>query len=86
MKNRATGLYLDGAGRTTNGAAVGQYPASSSGNQQWSVVTDANNVRIRNSTTGEYLDGMGRTGSGAELGQYADSGSANQRWRIIAAP
>jgi hypothetical protein len=49
------------------------------------VVTDADNVRIRNSSTGEYLDGMGRTGSGADLAQYGDSSSVNQRWRIVAA-
>jgi hypothetical protein len=72
-------------GRTANGSAVGQYPSGTSANQQWAVLTDANNVRLRNRATGLYLDGMGRTTSGAGIGQYGDSTSANQRWKIIAA-
>ena len=85
IKNRATGLYLDGMGRTTNGSAAGQYGDTNSTNQQWTVVTDANNVRIRNRATGLYLDGMGRTTNGADLGQWGDSNSTNQQWKIVAA-
>ena len=85
VRNQGSGLYLDGMGRTANGSAVGQYPSGTSANQQWSVVTDANNVRLRNRGTGLYLDGMGRTTNGASAGQYSDSSSANQRWKIVAA-
>ena len=85
IKNRTTGLYLDGQGRTANGSAVGQYSASTSTNQQWSVVTDANNVQIKNRATGLYLDGMGRTADGSDLGQYSHSSSTNQQWQILAA-
>ena len=63
-----------------------QYASSTSVNQQWSVLTDANNVRLRNRATGLYLDGMGRTANGASVGQYGDSTSANQRWKIVAVP
>ena len=35
---RATGLYLDGMGRTTNGASIGQYSDSTSANQRWKIV------------------------------------------------
>ena len=84
IKNRATGLHLDGMGRTADGAAAAQYAHSTSNNQQWSVVTDAGNVRIRNRATGLYLDGMGRTTAGAELAQYSDTSSGNQRWKIVA--
>jgi len=49
------------------------------------VLTDANNVRIKNRATGKFVDGMGRTGSGSTLGQWSDTNSANQQWRIVAA-
>jgi hypothetical protein len=39
FKNRGTGLYLDGAGRTDPNAELKQYGASTSNNQQWSVVS-----------------------------------------------
>ncbi|WP_233532389.1 RICIN domain-containing protein [Paenibacillus alkalitolerans] len=36
---RATGLYLDGMGRTANGSDAAQWSGSSSNNQQWQIVT-----------------------------------------------
>ncbi len=38
IKNAATGEYLDGMGRTGNGADLGQYSSSSSTNQRWRIV------------------------------------------------
>ncbi|MFG1827927.1 RICIN domain-containing protein [Microbispora bryophytorum] len=38
IKNRATGLYLDGMGRTADGSAAGQYGDSNSANQQWKIM------------------------------------------------
>lgn len=38
LRNRATGLYLDGTGRTANGASIGQYSDSTSANQRWKIV------------------------------------------------
>jgi hypothetical protein len=72
-------------GRTTNGAAVGQYSYSNSTNQQWTIVSDGNYVLIENRATSMYIDGMGRTTNGADLAQYAESGSTNQQWKISAA-
>lgn len=37
LKNRATGLYLDGLGQTTNGADAGQWSESTSYNQFWTI-------------------------------------------------
>jgi endoglucanase len=37
LRNRATGLYLDGMGRTANGADAAQWGGSSSTNQQWRI-------------------------------------------------
>ncbi|WP_158085409.1 RICIN domain-containing protein, partial [Niastella vici] len=39
FKNKATGLYLDGMGRTSNGADLGQWASSNSQNQQWTLTT-----------------------------------------------
>jgi len=64
---------------------VGQYSSTNSTNQQWTVVTDANTVRIKNRATGMYLDGMGRTTNGADLGQYGNTNATNQQWTILAA-
>jgi len=83
IENAATGLYIDGAGATSNGAAAKQYSSSSSANQQWTIVTNGSYVEIQNVATGLYLDGMGRTTSGADLGQYSYSGSNNQQWTEV---
>ena len=85
IRNAATGLYLDGMGRTTNGSNAGQYAAGSSTNQQWIVENDGNYVRIKDRATGLYLDSMGRTTNGAVLGQYSDTNSTSQQWTIVTA-
>jgi len=80
LKNRATGLYLDGMGRTTNGNDAGQWASSGSYNQQWSLIPAGSYVKIQNRATGLYLDGMGRTTNGDDAGQWASSASSNQQW------
>lgn len=84
IENAATGMYIDGAGATSNGSAAKQYPSSGSTNQQWTIVPDGANVQVKNVATGLYLDGMGRTTNGADLGQYSGSGSTNQQWTEVA--
>jgi hypothetical protein len=81
--NAATGRYIDGAGRTDEGADVGQSAGSGSTNQQWSVVNDGNYVRIKNIATGLYLDGGGRTTDGSAVAQYGDTNSTNQQWSVL---
>ncbi len=80
LQNRATGLYLDGMGRTSNGSDAGQWSDSTSTNQQWLVVTSGSYVRLQNRATGLYLDGMGRSSNGSNLGQWSSSSSSNQQW------
>lgn len=82
IQNRATGLYVDGMGRGSNGANAGQWGYSGSRNQQWTLEPFGNNVRIKNVATGQYLDGMGSFGYGSRAGQWGNSGSANQQWTI----
>ncbi|WP_329047717.1 RICIN domain-containing protein [Amycolatopsis sp. NBC_01488] len=81
--NAATGLYIDGLGRTAGGSTAAQSSGSGGDGQQWVVENSGNAVRIKNRATGLYLDGAGRTANGAVVGQYADSGSANQKWTVV---
>ncbi len=83
LANRATGLYLDGMGRTSNGSDAGQWSSSSSDNQQWAIVPSGSYVRLQNRATGLYLDGMGRTSNGSNVGQWGSSNSANQQWTQV---
>jgi Ricin-type beta-trefoil lectin domain-like len=82
--NAATGLYVDGAGRTANGSTADQWSDSGSRyEEQWTVENDGTYVRIRNRATGLYLDGAGRTSSGSAVSQYGDSNSTNQQWSVL---
>lgn len=83
FQNHATGLFIDGMGRTSNGSTAGQYSSGSSENQQWQVVQNGSYVELKNRATGLFLDGMGRTSNGSAVGQYSSSGSNNQQWSEI---
>ncbi len=80
FKNRATGLNIDGMGRTSNGSNAGQWSNGSNGNQQWVIEYAGSYVKIRNRDTGLYLDGMGRTTNGSAAGQWSDGANSNQQW------
>lgn len=84
MKNVTTGLYLDGMGRTTNGANAGQWSDSTSNNQRWVMEYYGSYYKIKNVATGLYIDGMGRTTDGSICGQWSNSTSNNQRWVLEA--
>ncbi|MCL6588967.1 MAG: RICIN domain-containing protein [Firmicutes bacterium] len=81
LQNRATGLYIDGMGRTSIGSNAAQYSGSSSYNQQWILEASGSYYKIKNRATGLYLDGMGRTSNGSAVGQYSSSSSYNQQWQ-----
>jgi hypothetical protein len=80
--NVATGLLIDGMGRTTNGDNCGQWSNSGSYNQQWTLETNGSYVRIKNRATGLYLDGMGRTSNPSIAGLWNNSNSYNQQWTV----
>jgi hypothetical protein len=82
IQNKATGLYIDGMGRSSNGSNAGQYSGGSSNNQKWTMETSGNNVKFKNVATGIYLDGMGRTSNGSLVGQYSGGSSSNQQWVV----
>ena len=85
LQNRATGLYLDGLGRTVNAEAGGQYANTNSANAQWERIEANGYSRFRNRATGLFLDGLGRTTNGADVGQYANTNSVNAQWELVAA-
>ena len=70
LQNRATGLYVDGMGYTSNGANCCQYSSSGSANQSWALVANGSYVQIRNQATGMMIDGEGRTSNGSACGQF----------------
>lgn len=82
FKNAATGLYIDGMGRTESGSAAGQWSSSTSNNQRWIEEISGSYVRFKNVTTGLYLDGMGRTANGSAAGQWSGSNSNRQQWTV----
>lgn len=80
LKNRATGLFIDGLGNTANGSIVGQWNDSSSTNQQWVIESAGSYVKIKNRQSGLYLDGLGATSNGADAGLWSGNSSINQQW------
>ncbi|MVT08183.1 cellulase family glycosylhydrolase [Chitinophaga tropicalis] len=80
LTNRATGLLIDGMGRTANGCNCSQWSNSGSNNQQWVIETAGSYVKLKNRATGLYLDGMGRASNNSVAGQWAGSTSNNQQW------
>jgi hypothetical protein len=84
IANAATGLYIDGGGRTSDGSSADQWSNSGSrAEEQWIIENAGSYVRIRNRATGLYLDGAGRTSNGAVVSQYAGTSSTNQQWSVL---
>jgi len=81
IANRATGLLIDGMGRTSTGSACGQYASSGSWNQMWTLETSGAYVYIKNRNTGLYIDGRGNSTNGSFVGQWSSSTSNNLQWQ-----
>ena len=83
LKNRATGLFLDGMGRTTNGSTVGQYGATNHINSHWDVVDAGNGYyQLQNRATSLFIDGVGYTTNGSVASQYAATTHVNSQWYL----
>ena len=80
VSNRATGKFIDGMGRTTDGADAAQYTSSDSYNQQWVIEAAGGYIRVKNRATGLYLDGKGSTTGGSTCGQKVSSTDSSQQW------
>lgn len=83
LQNRGTDLYLDGMGRTNNGASCGQWAGTPSNNAQWALQPfDGSYYRLQNRGTGMFLDGLGYTSNGAVCGMWSNSTSDNAQWTL----
>ncbi len=82
IQNRATGLFLDGMGRTVNGEACGQYGNTTHVNSQWEMIASGSYYQFKNRGTGLFLDGMGRTTNGSDLGQWGNTTHINSQWSV----
>jgi regulation of enolase protein 1 (concanavalin A-like superfamily) len=88
IKNRATGLVIDGYGRTANEDPVSQYSSTTtSSNSHWKIIDAGSSLGafyyLQNVGTGMKMDGYGRTTNGDDVAQYASSTtSINAQWVI----
>ncbi len=82
LRNRGTGLLLDGMGRTSNGSAAGQYANTTHNNSQWEIIPNGSYFQLRNRGTGLVLDGMGETANGSDVGQWANTTHVNSQWSL----
>jgi hypothetical protein len=87
VRNRATGLYLDGMGRTNNGAAAGQYANTSHVNAHWNITSAGSGYYyLVNQGTNMKLDGYGRTVNGDACAQYSNvTTHVNAQWSFVSA-
>ncbi|TCO09192.1 glycoside hydrolase family 11 protein [Natronoflexus pectinivorans] len=85
IQNRATGLFLDGMGRISDGSNLGQYAHTNHQNAHWVREASGGFERFRNRGTGLYIDGMGRTSNGADAGQWANTNHNNAQWSLESA-
>jgi hypothetical protein len=81
IKNRATGLLIDGMGSTSAGSHCAQYTGSGSWNQMWALETSGSYVYIKNRNTGLYIDGRGTGTNGEYASQWTSSTSNNLQWQ-----
>ena len=84
LKNRGTGLMLDGMGRTENGSAVGQYANTVHPNAQWQLIDKGSGYfQLLNRGTNLVADGYGRTANGSDCAQYASyTNHYNSQWAL----
>ncbi len=85
IKNRSTGLFIDGMGLTSNGAAAGQYANTTHANAHWNIVDAGSGYYyIVNQGTNMKLDGYGRTTDGSACAQYSNNTThVNSQWQFV---
>ncbi len=85
IKNRGTGLFLDGMGRTNNGADLGMWANTTSNNAYWNITATGDGYYyLINRATNMRIDGYGRTTNGDACAQYLNTTHVNAQWRFVA--
>ena len=87
LRNRGTGLYLDGMGRTNDGADVGQWANTTSNNARWNITSAGSGYYyLVNQATNLKLDGYGRTSNGSACAQHNNiTTHVNAQWSLVSA-
>lgn len=86
VRNRGTGMYLDGMGAMTNGSDVRQYSNTNHLNARWGLIPVGSSYYLVNQGSGLKIDGYGRTTNGSAAAQHtAASEHANARWTLQSA-
>ena len=80
LKNRGTGMGIDGMWRYANNDTTGQWAYNGGLAQQWVEEIKGNYVKLKNKASGLYLDGKGNWGWGAAINQCTGSTSTSQEW------
>ncbi|MDR7209851.1 glycoside hydrolase family 44 protein [Flavobacterium piscis] len=80
IRNKATGLAIDGLYRYNNGAIAGQWTYSGNTAQQWEQVAEGNYFKFKNVASGLYLNGNGQTTPGSAVYQANNSTDWNLQW------
>ncbi len=82
LKNRGTGLFLDGMGLTSNGADCGQRVGAERLTSQWVLSPAGSYFQLINRESSLILDGMGRRNNGAACGQWSNTTHPNSYWDL----
>jgi len=82
IRNRATGMYLDGMGCTTDGGACGQIANSTDENARWKISFKDNNFQFTNVGTGMTINGNGALTNGMICIQSTNTSNANSQWEV----
>ena len=87
IRNRGTGMYLDGMSRTSNGSEVGQYANTTHVNAHWNITSAGSGYYyITNQGTNMKLDGYGRTSNGSACAQHSNNTThVNAQWSLVSA-
>lgn len=80
LKNRGTGMGIDGMWRYANNDTTGQWAYNGGLAQQWVEEIKGNYVKLKNKASGLYLDGKGNWGWGSAVLQCTGSSSTSQEW------
>ncbi|MBL3658938.1 RICIN domain-containing protein [Fulvivirga sediminis] len=83
IKNRGTGMFLDGLGYTTNGDPCVQWANTTHPNSQWEFITNADGyTQLKNVSSGMFIDGLGLTENASEAGLWANTTHPNSQWSV----
>ncbi|WP_346857909.1 RICIN domain-containing protein [uncultured Draconibacterium sp.] len=82
LRNRATGMYLDGTGRTSEGELLLQNANTTDDNASWEISFIEENYQFANVATGMIISGNGDETNGAACIQSSNTSDINAQWEV----